>query len=353
MSRDSLQRSVEIEQAQLRGFARSVSDVEWLLLILVVLYLFVASPDLIRDVPMLATLVAFAGLVLVFRYAKPFASQPQLKLCLEVLLMVAFVTGVVALGGAAAGALVNLYLLPIVTAALALGRRATVLVVLLVAAGYVSSAALEAHGLTAAVATGALAVLAPFVLVALLTTRLAETISTATERIRALSDRDELTGLYNMRAFKRLAEREHERASRAGGSYSVLMVDLDGLKTINDTFGHESGNRAITLVGDALQRLTRTTDIAARFGGDEFILLLPGADAEAAEDVAQRIRNVVFSTTLEVGAKIVRVKVSVGVGTFPRDGILLATVMTAADRAMYKDKELREPPKGKLIFRRR
>ncbi|HEY8520289.1 MAG TPA: GGDEF domain-containing protein [Gammaproteobacteria bacterium] len=353
MSRDSLPRSVEIEQAQLQGFARSVVEVEWLLLILVLLYLFVASPNLAADVLMLATLVTFAGLVLVFRYAKPLAGRPRLKLCVEVALMIAFVTGVVVLAGAASSALVNLYLLPIVTAALALGRRATVLVVLLVAMSYLGSAALEAQGLTPAVATGAFTVLAPFVLVALLTTRLAESINTATERIRALSDRDELTGLYNMRAFKRVAEREHELASRGGGSYSVLMVDLDGLKAINDTFGHEAGNRAIKLVGDALLRITRKTDVAARFGGDEFIVLLPGANAEAAEEIAQRIRNVVFSTTLEVDVKIVRVKVSVGVGTFPRDGIALQTVMTAADRAMYKDKELREPPKGKLIFRRR
>ena len=155
-----------------------------------------------------------------------------------------------------------------------------------------------------------------------------------------------------MRAFTRLAEREHDRASRTASRYSVLMVDVDHLKSINDTYGHEAGNRAVKLVGDALQRLTRSTDVVARFGGDEFVLLLVDAEKAVAEEVAQRVRNVVFSTTLEIDVKMVRVKVSVGVGTFPEDGNGLQAVMTAADRALYKDKEHREPPKGKLVIHR-
>ena len=352
MSRPRHERSFEIEQAQLRGFARSVSEVEWLLLILVMLYLFATRPELARDVTVLGILIGFAALVLVFRYARPLAGRPRLKLAIEILLMLAFVTAVLAVGGEAS-ALVNLYLLPIITAALALGKRATAAVLLLAASAYLAAMAFVAGSASAALATQTLAVFAPFVLVAFLTTLLAENIHTAKERIRALSDRDELTGLYNMRAFTRLAEREHELAARSDGRYALLMIDLDRLKAINDTFGHEAGNRAVKLVAEALQRLTRSTDIAARFGGDEFVMLLPDADRDAAEEVAQRIRNVVFATTLEVDVKIVRVKVSVGVAAFPEDGNALQTVITAADRAMYKDKQLREPPQGKLVFRKR
>jgi diguanylate cyclase (GGDEF)-like protein len=131
------------------------------------------------------------------------------------------------------------------------------------------------------------------------------------------------------------------------------MVDIEHLKVVNDTYGHEAGSRAVKLVAEALQRLTRSTDIVARYGGDEFIVMLGGANQEIAEEVAQRIRNVVFATTLEVDVKIVRIKVNVGAASFPDNGNNLQAVMAAADRAMYKDKQLREPPKGKLIIQKR
>jgi diguanylate cyclase (GGDEF)-like protein len=131
------------------------------------------------------------------------------------------------------------------------------------------------------------------------------------------------------------------------------MIDIEHLKELNDTYGHDAGNRAVKLVADALTRLTRSTDLVARYGGDEFVVFLGSADAAVAQEVAQRIRNVVFSTTLEVDVKIVRVKANVGAATFPENGNALPVVVAAADRLMYKDKELREPPKGKLIITKR
>lgn len=351
MSRDPIERSLEIEQAQLRGFARSIAEVEWLLLILVVLSLFIGNPGLARSPTVLGVLLGFAAFVLLFRYARPFAASVQVKLAIEILAMLAFLTAVLAIAGGIASPLVNLYLLPIVTAALALGKRATALVMTLVCGCYalVEWLTIGSAGLDTAFAVSAIGVLAPFALVAFCTTLLVDNINTAKRRIRALSDRDELTGLYNLRAFSRLAEQEHEAASRSGRSYSVLMVDIEHLKQLNDTYGHDAGNRAVNLVGEALTRLTRSTDLVARYGGDEFVVLLSNADKEIAEEVAQRIRNVVFSTTLEVDVKMVRIKANVGAATFPDNGNALQVVVAAADRLMYKDKELRDPPKGKLI----
>jgi len=354
MSGDPFERGLEIEKAQLRGFARSVSEIEWLLLILVVLYLFFVNPALARSASVLGVLLGFAAFVLVFRYARPFATRTHIKLTVEILGMFAFLTAVLALAGGVRSPLINLYLLPIVTAALALGKRATALVVVLVCACYPLLEVLTGgtERLTADFAVTAIGVLAPFLLVAFCTTLLVENINTAKQRIRALSDRDELTGIYNMRAFTRLAEQEHEIASRTERPYSVLMVDIEHLKALNDTYGHEAGNRAVKLVAEALQRLTRSTDVVARFGGDESIVLLVSADKAAAEEVAQRVRNVVFATTLEVDVKMVRLKVNVGAASFPESGNSLQAVMTAADRLMYKDKELRDPPKGKLVIQR-
>jgi diguanylate cyclase (GGDEF)-like protein len=354
MSGDLFERGLEIEKAQLRGFARSVSEIEWLLLILVVLYLFFVNPALARSPNVLGVLLGFAAFVLVFRYARPFAAKTHIKLTIEILGMFAFLTAVLALAGGVRSPLINLYLLPIVTAALALGKRATALVVVLVCVCYPLLEVLTGgiERLTPDFAVTAIGVLAPFLLVAFCTTLLVENINTAKQRIRALSDRDELTGVYNMRAFTRLAEQEHEVASRTERPYSVLMVDIEHLKALNDTYGHEAGNRAVKLVAEALQRLTRSTDVVARFGGDESIVLLVSADRAAAEEVAQRVRNVVFATTLEVDVKMVRLKVNVGAASFPESGNSLQAVMTAADRMMYKDKELRDPPKGKLVIQR-
>jgi diguanylate cyclase (GGDEF)-like protein len=355
MSRDPIERGLEIEQAQLRGFARSIAEVEWLLLILVLLYLFIANPAVARSVDVLGVLFGFAGFVLLFRYARPFARHTHLKLTIEILVMLAFLTAVLAVAGGVRSPLVNLYLLPIVTAALALGKRAAALVVVLVLACYPLIGVLTGgpDSLTPDFGIAAVGVLAPFVLVAFCTTLLVENINVAKGRIRALSDRDELTSLYNMRAFARLAEQEHEMASRTERGYSILMIDIEHLKVINDTYGHEAGSRAVKLVAEALVRLTRSTDHVARYGGDEFIAQLVGADKEVAEEVAQRIRNVVFATTLEVDVKMVRIKVNVGAASFPENGNNLQAVMAAADRLMYKDKELRDPPKGKLIIQKR
>jgi len=350
--RDPRVRNQEIEQAQLRGFARSFSEIEWLLLILVTLYLFVTRPEAARDVVVVAILVAFAGFIIAFRYSSLLQRRTAWKIGAEILGMIAFLTAVLAVSGSERAALTNLYLLPIITAALALGRRATGLVLLLVTVCYLMLVTLEQsyEALNAAFATQVMSVLGPFVLVAFLTILLSENIKTAKARIRALADRDELTDLFNMRAFSKAAERHADFAKRAGAIYSVLMVDIANLKAINDSYGYESGNKAIRLVADALLRLTRSSDLVGRYGGDEFAVLLADAEEAIAKEVAQRIRNVVFATTLEVDSRIVRLQVNVGVGSVPSDGKTLQDAMTAASKAMYKDREGREKPKGRLVI---
>lgn len=355
MTTDHWERSAESERAQLRGFARSIAEVEWLVLVLLLVYLVAARPTLANPMIVVGALVAFATIALVLRLTPQLRTKGQLKITLEVLAMVAVLTVVLGQIGGQTSPLVNLYLLPIVASALALTKRATVLVTALVCLCYLLLATFEAGflALNRVLFAEALGALVPFIVVAFLTTLLAENISKANRRFRDLADRDELTNLLNIRAFMRLAGRDHKKAARAQGTYSILLVDVDHLKQINDTYGHEAGNRALKVVAEALLRVTRSQDLVARFGGDEFIACLADSEITAATDVAQRLRSVVYAATFDVNMDIVRVQVSVGVGNFPVDGDSLERVMSVADRAMYADKELRERPEGQLVIQKR
>ena len=356
MSTDYRDRSLEIERAQLRGFARSISEVELLLLLLVGLYLFVTRPEPASRAIVIGALLVFGTTVLVIRRVPQLRAKTQLRIALEILAMVGFLTAVLSQIGSQAGPLFNLYLLPIIAASLVLGRSRTLLITLLVSACYfllTTSGGGREELLTPAVLIRAATVLVPFLLVAYLTSLLAENMQTAARRIKALSDRDEISGLLNMKAFMRMAEREHRETLRTSGSYSILHLDIEHLKRVNETYGIEAGNKALRTVAEAVLRVTRSEDIVARFGGDEFIVLLANQEITAASDLAQRLRNLVYASTFEVNVDIVRLKVNVGVANFPVDGDGLENVMKAADRALDKDKELRTQPEGKLIIQKR
>ncbi len=117
---------------------------------------------------------------------------------------------------------------------------------------------------------------------------------------------------------------------------------MDDLKALNDEHGHQAGNRAITAVASAIQRAIRTTDMAARAGGDEFVIFLPEATPEIAETVAQRIRNHVYRSLFPVGERLQRMTVSVGTATWPRDGSHQDDIVSAAQLRSRKDRELRQ-----------
>jgi diguanylate cyclase (GGDEF)-like protein len=181
-------------------------------------------------------------------------------------------------------------------------------------------------------------------LVAYLTTTLSADITEARERIENLAQTDALTGLYNQRMFNEVWQSAHDAAERERGVYALLMIDMDKLKDINEAFGHEAGNSAITLVAQCLQRSIRNTDCAARFGGDEFAVLLPGASPEIADAVVKRVRHNVYKTTLDLRSRMIRCSVSIGVVNYPKDARDVRELLSIADRKMYRDKELRRAP---------
>jgi diguanylate cyclase (GGDEF)-like protein len=257
--------------------------------------------------------------------------------------MVAFITIVATQTGGVQSPMLNLYLLPIVLVAMTLGARGALVVFAGVALAYMSVLVGEGPLPPMPELLARLyGELGPYALVAYLTQALAASILTARRRIEELAERDGLTGMLNLRTFRTLLTREHLlRARTARGIYALLLVDMDDLKQINDTHGHQTGNRAITTVAGAIQRAIRTSDIASRYGGDEFLIFLPDATPEIAESVAQRVRNNAYKSLFPVGERLQRMTVSVGTASFPRDGQQYEDIIAAADHRMHRDRDLR------------
>jgi diguanylate cyclase (GGDEF)-like protein len=117
------------------------------------------------------------------------------------------------------------------------------------------------------------------------------------------------------------------------------MIDSDHLKGVNDSHGHDAGTRLLRQLAHAIQRELRASDVPARYGGDEFIVLLPETPAQGALDVAERIRKVISATPLALEGRTVACSVSIGLACFPEDGRTLDTLAARADRALYQAKK--------------
>jgi diguanylate cyclase (GGDEF)-like protein len=160
------------------------------------------------------------------------------------------------------------------------------------------------------------------------------------QRAEALSVTDDLTQLYNSRYLSQVLRRETKRASRSGRPLSLLFVDLDGFKAINDTHGHLFGSRALVEAAGVIRLSARETDMVARFGGDEFALILPDTGSDGAAAVGDRIRDRVAAFSFLQGDGLdIRLTVSIGVATLPDVAASADGLIHAADGAMYYVKE--------------
>jgi diguanylate cyclase (GGDEF)-like protein len=160
------------------------------------------------------------------------------------------------------------------------------------------------------------------------------------QRAEALSVTDDLTQLYNSRYLAQVLRRETKRASRSGRPLSLLFIDLDGFKSINDNHGHLFGSRALVEAAGVIRDSARETDIVARFGGDEFALVLPDTGSDGAFFVGERIREKIAAWVFlkSLGLNI-SLTVSVGVATLPDVAATAEQLIQAADEAMYAVKD--------------
>ncbi len=160
------------------------------------------------------------------------------------------------------------------------------------------------------------------------------------EQLQQQSIRDPLTNLYNRRYLEESLPREEQRARRTGSSVAVIMLDVDHFKQVNDKYGHITGDELLKQLGILLQQNTRGEDIACRYGGEEFILILPNTSLSDARKRAEAIRSLVEAQIrVQKNDRAMDITISAGVAAFPENAQSLEAVLQAADSALYQAKE--------------
>ncbi|MGD8311994.1 MAG: GGDEF domain-containing protein [Gammaproteobacteria bacterium] len=333
--------SSDCEKEELEGFSRSIAELHWLLLILVLLYYFIPINPVTNTDALITIMVGYAAFILAFRYVRISPKESSWKLAIETWVMISFITSVLWYTGMVESPLLNLYLLVIIACAITLGKAMTLLEVGLIACCYlfVAHASYSEAIFVPATFTSLMARFSPFLLVAYVTSMLASDIIRAKRKITALSQTDDLTGLLNMRAFSMVLEKETARAGRYGHPFSVMMIDIDKFKNINDRYGHTTGSLLLKAIARSINECVRTTDIVARYGGDEFVILMAHTGREHAVTAGERICAAIHHKSIEINGQHISTSASIGIAAFPEDVARFEEVLDKADMALYRSKQ--------------
>ncbi|TDT43339.1 diguanylate cyclase (GGDEF)-like protein [Halospina denitrificans] len=160
----------------------------------------------------------------------------------------------------------------------------------------------------------------------------------AEDRLGKLAATDSLTGLPNRKRLREVLDRTLSEAERTGAGFCLLGMDLDHFKNVNDQYGHDAGDQALRQVSDLLRTRLRRTDTAARWGGEEFFVLLPGTSSKGALQIAEAVRADLAETPIRVGGERLKVTVSIGISEYPADGREVRELLVCADRRLYEAK---------------
>ena len=291
--------------------------------------------------PAILVLLAFSGLfVVVIHDLLPADTLGTAKFVVEGSVALTVATLLVALTGGVASPFFFAFPLIVGGAALVVSPLVTVALAGAGSLGYVL--AVVAGTMPGPLGTAAAATVGVNLTALILLSYVAMVIARAQRRTRdaaiRLSTVDSLTGLFNRNFFFAAIEREIARSARSGRGFCLLMMDLDELKSINDRLGHFQGDRVLRGVGKVITQGVRQIDTAARYGGDEFVVLLPETDPTGAFVLAEKIRLGVNSTGIEMPAGTPRPSLSIGVVAYPDDGRTADELIISADGAMYASK---------------
>lgn len=329
------------DEIELKGFSRSVAELEWLVLVLVLLYYVAPALFVQNKIHVIAGMGCFAAFVFAFHYLNFYRRESRWKIAIETWVMIAFITWTLKYTGGLDSPLINLYLLVIITCGLTLGKLMTILELGLITACYLwlGRNSYDLGIFTMGQFSELMARFAPFMLVAYLTTMLSADLHYAKHAFKRLSQTDELTGIFNRRAFNELLDKEAKKAERYSRPLSVMMIDADELKLANDGYGHEAGDRLVQMVVETINKSLRESDSIARWGGDEFVVLMPETDAKQGMEAAQRILSSVAKASFVLNNESIHTTVSIGVASFPDHGRGGADLLQKADAAMYVSKD--------------
>ncbi len=158
-------------------------------------------------------------------------------------------------------------------------------------------------------------------------------------KMEELSNVDGLTGLYNRRCFNNMLEQKISEASRAKVHLSMIMLDIDFFKKVNDTYGHKAGDDVIRFISATIKKSIRKVDFAARYGGEEFVILLYNTSIDAASNIADKIRNIVRDSTVNADGSPLNITISLGVSSYPIPSMSAEVLVKHADTALYYSKE--------------
>jgi diguanylate cyclase (GGDEF)-like protein len=325
----------DFEQLELKGFARSMAEIDWLLLVLVLLYYVVPNAAVESPMGLVAAMVVFALFVLGFHYLNANSRHTRWKLALESWVMILFISWVVWNSGGVRSPLINLYVLVIITSAITLGKVVSLLEILLIGAFYFYIATQDEVSYGYKEFAQMMLYFAPFVLVAYITTMLASDIHKSRAVLKNLAETDDMTGLLNKRSLELLFKEAAVNAMKREQPLTVMMIDADNLKQINDRYGHIAGDALIVTVARTIAECLRSSDIICRYGGDEFVAVLPKMSAEKALETGERLRKAVAGTSFAAEGAQISSTISVGMATWPSQVEDVSTLLAKADATLY------------------
>jgi diguanylate cyclase (GGDEF)-like protein len=323
-------------QQRFKGYDRIMGSISWLLIALVALDIKIMP----TEHSSLIFLSTFCILLFLYnvnaRYGLLSRRYSQFKTFLDLMVFLAFIIAVCWYTGRITSPFMSLIYLVLMATALTQGRRITYLMAGLAITSYVLLASeefREIYGILSHVLE-----LFPYMLIAHLGAMLAGETERARREVERLSLTDDVTGMHNMRNFFQLSDAHEKLAKRNGRNFAICMIDADGLKEINDHYGHLAGTELIRQVAAMITSNIRSSDICARYGGDEFVILFNETGKKGVVATVERIVTAMATTPFPFGSEYLTTTLSAGLAEFPGDGGDVKSVMANADEAMYISK---------------